>query len=163
PDSHAVIERLLALHGAGQLIALRGNHDDMMLNACMGGDVGMWLFCGGEATLHSYGIDPDYPRLDLVPDEHLAFLRDVSVPYYETDSHFFVHGSVIADVPLDQQPDHILYWEKVYTPTPHFSGKVMVCGHTRQESGRPLDWGHAVCIDTGAYMGDGWLTCLEVG
>ena len=37
----------------------------------------------------------------------------------------------------------------------------MVCGHTKQRSGRPRNWGHAVCIDTWVY-GDGWLTCLDV-
>ena len=36
----------------------------------------------------------------------------------------------------------------------------MICGHTPQTSGLPLDLGHAVCLDTHA-CGDGWLTCLE--
>ena len=51
-----------------------------------------------------------------------------------------------------------------YTKTrsvPHCSGKVVVCGHTQQRSGLPLNLGHAVCIDTWAY-GQGWLTCLDV-
>jgi serine/threonine protein phosphatase 1 len=38
----------------------------------------------------------------------------------------------------------------------------MVCGHTRQKSGRPLNLGTTVCIDTGIYEPDGWLTCLDV-
>jgi serine/threonine protein phosphatase 1 len=37
----------------------------------------------------------------------------------------------------------------------------MVCGHTQQRSGVPLNVGHAVCLDTWAY-GGGWLTCLDV-
>jgi serine/threonine protein phosphatase 1 len=37
----------------------------------------------------------------------------------------------------------------------------MVCGHTSQKSGVPLNVGHAVCIDTRVY-GKGWLTCLDV-
>jgi hypothetical protein len=37
----------------------------------------------------------------------------------------------------------------------------MICGHTAQKSGRPLNLAHAVCIDTFVY-GDGWLTCLNV-
>jgi serine/threonine protein phosphatase 1 len=36
----------------------------------------------------------------------------------------------------------------------------MICGHTRQTSGLPLDLGHAVCLDTHASSG-GWFTCLE--
>ncbi|HEY9796072.1 MAG TPA: hypothetical protein V6D30_10555, partial [Leptolyngbyaceae cyanobacterium] len=44
---------------------------------------------------------------------------------------------------------------------PHCSGKIMVCGHSSQKSGVPLNVGHAICIDTWVY-GKGWLTCLDV-
>lgn len=37
----------------------------------------------------------------------------------------------------------------------------MVCGHSSQKSGLPLNHGHAICIDTWA-CGQGWLTCLDV-
>ena len=37
----------------------------------------------------------------------------------------------------------------------------MICGHTRQLSGMPLDLGSAICIDTGVYDSEGWLTCLH--
>ena len=47
-------------------------------------------------------------------------------------------------------------------PPPHQSGKSMVCGHTSQPSGLPVNLGHAICIDTWVY-GDGWLTALDVG
>ncbi len=33
--------------------------------------------------------------------------------------------------------------------------------HTPQYNGLPLNWGHAVCLDTNAHDG-GWLTCLDV-
>jgi serine/threonine protein phosphatase 1 len=56
----------------------------------------------------------------------------------------------------------MLYWESFDNPPPHASGKIMICGHTSQKSGRPRGLGHAVCIDTWAY-GQGWLTCLDVG
>jgi serine/threonine protein phosphatase 1 len=57
----------------------------------------------------------------------------------------------------------MLYWQKLIPrwSAPHCSGKVMVCGHTAQKTGAPLDLGHAVCIDTYVY-GSGWLTCLDV-
>ena len=43
----------------------------------------------------------------------------------------------------------------------HESGKTLICGHTSQDSGLPVNLGHSICIDTAAYK-DGWLTCLEV-
>ena len=36
PDSRGVLDRLVALHDTGRLIALRGNHDVMMLEAAQG-------------------------------------------------------------------------------------------------------------------------------
>ncbi len=56
----------------------------------------------------------------------------------------------------------MLLWEKLYEPCVHISGKVMVCGHTRLAGGVPRNWGATVCIDTGAYDSEGWLTCLDV-
>ena len=38
PDSHGVLEQLIALHATGQLVSLRGNHDVMMLEARKGGE-----------------------------------------------------------------------------------------------------------------------------
>jgi serine/threonine protein phosphatase 1 len=55
-------------------------------------------------------------------------------------------------------------WEKLHGfigARAHDSGKIMVCGHTAQKSGIPLNLGFAVCIDTYCY-GGGWLTCLDV-
>ena len=83
--------------------------------------------------------------------------------YHKLDTHFFVHANVCADLPFAEQPDYMLYWERLDALVwrPHESGKIMICGHSVQRSGRPLVLDHAVCIDTGAYA-NGWLTCLEV-
>jgi serine/threonine protein phosphatase 1 len=162
PDSRGVIEQLLPLWHKGQLVALRGNHDAMMLGARGRYDaLQEWLCCGGRSTLASYGDSSADGRFDNVPPEHWQFLEEFCVDWYEIDTHFFVHGNVDPDAPLDDQPLYLLHWEAVHEVRPHCSGKVMVCGHTKQRSGLPRNWGHAVCIDTWVY-GDGWLTCLDV-
>ena len=163
PDSAGVLDRLIALFEKGRLIALRGNHDEMMLQARQGDDPRMWLACGGRATLESYGGPfPDVGDLEKVPERHWQFLERDCCDWYETHDHFFVHGSVAPDLPLAEQPTYLLYWEKLFEPVAHCSGKIMVCGHTKQHSGRPLNLGTTICIDTGAYDRDGWLTCLDV-
>lgn len=164
PDSNGVLDRLIELKGRCRLVALKGNHDLMMLNARA--DLAVfeeWLMCGGKQTLQSYRADPNWRRLlDAVPASHWRFLDDTCVPYHETDTHFFVHANAYPDMPLAEQPEHMLHWERLNNLTaPHESGKVMICGHTQQRSGKPLNLGHAICIDTWAY-GDGWLTCLDV-
>ncbi len=156
-ESPAVLDRLLALGESLHLVALRGNHDQMMLDAR--DDAGArqeWLQVGGAATLRSYG------SLDAVPPAHWHFLENGCVDYWECDTHFFVHGNVYPDIPLWEQPKYMLYWERFDRVAPHESGKIMVCGHTSQKSGLPRNLGFAVCLDTFAY-GGGWLSCLDVG
>jgi serine/threonine protein phosphatase 1 len=161
PNTREVLDFLIGLHEAGRLIALRGNHEQMMLAAYQLGEVWGWMSCGGRATLASYAAVPEVSDLADVPERHWRFLQDHLVDWYETDTHFFVHANALPDVPLAEQPAYALFWEKLETPAPHVSGKIMVCGHTPQLNGVPLNLGHTVCIDTNAYR-DGWLTCLDV-
>lgn len=178
PDSRGVLDRLIDLHSNGRLVALRGNHDVMMLEARERRNRG-WLACGGKEALLSYGVSEDAIKalvessgwfdddVDLdavlakVPARHWKFLGDDCLPYYETDTHIFVHANLYSDLPLEEQPDSMLYWEALVAPCVHVSGKTVICGHTRQRSGLPLNLDTTICIDTNVY-GDGWLTCLEV-
>ncbi len=159
PHSRGVLDLLIALWWQEQLVAIRGNHDDMMLEARHKHSArDNWLALGGDATLKSYGKKAS---LKNVPPEHWEFLERVCVNYYETPTHIFVHAGLWPDVPLDEQPEFVLFYERFVNPPPHQSGKIMICGHTNQKSGLPNNKGHAVCIDTRAY-GGGWLTCLHV-
>jgi serine/threonine protein phosphatase 1 len=162
PNSKGIIKRLIAWHDTGQLTALRGNHELMILNASTHRQAkSRWLSCGGDATLASYAKSGKAGKLGDVPDHHWHFLKNVCVDWCETQTHFFVHANVHPDLPLAAQPDQMLFWEKFGHPRPHCSGKMMVCGHTSQKTGVPLHVGHAICIDTRVY-GKGWLTCLDV-
>jgi serine/threonine protein phosphatase 1 len=170
PDSKGVIERLIRLHETGNLTALRGNHEVMMLQVrhstvlpkvIRHQQKSQWLGKGGNATLASYSQSGKAGKLTDVPEAHWNFIENICVDWYEIQTHFFVHANACPHLPLADQPDHMLFWEKFNNPPPHFSGKTMVCGHTSQKSGVPLDFGHAICIDTRVY-GKGWLTCLDV-
>ncbi len=162
PNSRGVIDWLIQKHATGQLKPLRGNHDIMMLEARSDIEkLTRFLHVGGEATLNSYRTaDASHGQLSDVPDEHWQFLEHQLLPFYETDHHFFVHGNAYPELPLSEQPDFMLFWEKFNDPPRHQSGKTMVCGHTSQKTGIPKFNDHAVCIDTWAF-GDGWLTCLD--
>lgn len=162
PDSCKVLDWLIAQDRKGHLVALRGNHEIMMLQARENQEAFKnWIQCGGDAALASYSPFGDNGRLVDVPDEHWQFLEEQTRAWFETSTHFFVHANALPDYPLEEQPDFMLYWESFNDPPPHKSGKIMVCGHTSQKSGMPRHIGHAVCIDTWA-CGDGWLTCLDV-
>ncbi len=166
PDSKGVLDRLLALGMHCRCLTLKGNHDLMMLAGREDLEhFSEWLKCGGKQTLASYQAKEDLGSFaEAIPPRHWRFLEDDCVPYHENGTHFFVHANVYPDLPLGEQPDYMLYWEKLESATwqPHESGKTMICGHSVQRSGRPLVLDHAICIDTWVY-GDGWLTCLDVG
>jgi serine/threonine protein phosphatase 1 len=158
-DSKGVIDQLLDLRRACNLIPLLGNHDSTMLAALEDkGAYRLFLEMGGVSTLQSYG---DSNRLDQVPPEHWDFLRSCR-RYYETDRHFFCHANYDPKVPLADQDVHHLLWLSLrdYVPGPHCSGKIAVLGHTPQSSD-VLDLWHLVCLDTGCCMG-GWLTAMDV-
>jgi serine/threonine protein phosphatase 1 len=164
PDSARVIERLIRFSTTHQLIPLRGNHEEMMMEARDSSEaLEFWESCGGRTALDSYADGGSGEALSLasVPDAHWAFLDDQCRDYYQTNDHFFVHGGVDATLPLDKQAPFILHWEKYPPPRPHISGKTMICGHTPQAGSIPGSLPHAICLDTGAGFG-GWLTCLEV-
>ena len=161
PDSHAVLDWLIAQQKKCELIALRGNHEEMMLAGREDPEHRQdWLHCGGRETLASYAPEGGQGKLMDIPDKHWEFLEQTQ-SWFELDKHFFVHANVHPELPLDEQPDYMLYWEPLFEPIAHVSGKTMICGHTRQKDGLPKNYGHTICIDTWVY-GPGWLTCLEV-
>ena len=163
PGSAAVLDYVINLAKTHNVIPLRGNHELMMLDSREKKSwLHSWLNYGGAETLASYSdsVNPEEPFADI-PEAHIDFLENRLLPHYECDTHFFVHANADADKPLDEQPDSSLYWRRYRDPQRHCSGKIMVCGHTIQESGEPANNGDAVCIDTWAY-GEGWLTCLDV-
>jgi len=161
PDSRGVLDILLELRQQRHLIPLLGNHDFMMLDARKSGEYSvLWLAVGGAQTLQSYSSNGWAGTLDDIPGAHWEFLESCLL-LHQTATHFFVHANVYADEPLEDQPEYMLLWEPLTQPRPHCSGKIMVCGHTKQQSGLPLNLGHTICLDTWVY-GEGWLTCLEL-
>ncbi|RYX83193.1 serine/threonine protein phosphatase [bacterium] len=156
PDSRGVIERLLELEREGEHIFLRGNHESWMMSGGINFSMFQsWLEVGGLETLASYGSQD----ISDIPESHWLFIERTRL-FYETDTHIFVHGAS-GQGPLETTGEHWLLWSRIYNIEPHPSGKRVICGHTSQKNGRPLDRGFAVCIDTHAYGGN-WLTALEV-
>ena len=159
PDSRGVIDLVLRLRESLDVVTLLGNHEEMMLGALEGrSPVGWWLRYGGREPLASYGPESD---LQDVPEEHTEFLRSL-LDYHEEPEFFFTHGNYVPGETLDQQPVEALRWTSLNDrrPGPHCSGKKAVVGHSSQKSGRVLDLGHLICIDTFCH-GGGRLTALD--
>ena len=110
PNSFAVLDWLIDYARNGQLIPLRGNHEILMLKARENEtELSSWLKYGGDATLKSYSPFSESGRLADVPDKHWDFLENQTKPWFEIDTHFFVHANAFASLPLAEQPDMMLY------------------------------------------------------
>jgi serine/threonine protein phosphatase 1 len=160
PDSRLVLDLLVDLQDQAKVVALLGNHEEMMLKVLAGElDHLIWLKHGGLSTLDSYNFNGD---LDFLPAEHVAFLHSM-VDFYEQDGYFFTHASYDPFLPLDEQPVTSLRWHSLRDgiPGPHMSGKTAIVGHTANTEGNCVDFGHLICIDTNCY-GGGFLTALDV-
>ena len=157
PDSRAVLERLLQLADEVNLIAIRGNHEEMLLQSQERGTPRMvWIGAGAKATLDSYG-----GGIETIPKRHIDFVTSMK-RYWQTDTHIFVHANVDPDVKMEDQVDAWLLWHALTgKEVRHCSGKTVVCGHSGLKNGRPAYTDGFVCIDTKAYAGE-WLTCLDV-
>lgn len=160
PDSQAVIELLVQLRQRTNVVAVMGNHEEMMLKVLAGElDYSVWLKHGGLSTLDSYQFSGD---LEFLPPAHADFFASL-VDYYEQDGFFFTHAAYDPFLPLDQQPPSELRWHSLRDgiPGPHLSGQTAVVGHTANHEGKCVDVGHLICIDTYCY-GGGYLTALDV-
>ena len=155
PRSKGVIDYLLNWKWDAKLITLKGNHEMIMEQATESKmHLEYWGEVGGAETLASYG-----GKLKMIPDEHWEFIEKAE-PFYETENFIFVHGGIAPYDKPEDQPLEDLAWLRFREAKAHFSGKTVICGHTVQRKGLPVDKGHSICIDTAACRG-GWLTCLD--
>lgn len=160
PHSRDVLEQLLDLESRCRLVTLLGNHEWLMLAARgLPGYYEMWMKYGGREALASYGPKA---TLDHVPEEHWRFLERCRL-FYATKTHLFVHASYDPSRTLETTSRTTLLWEFIGDPppSPHFSGRVAVVGHTPQPGGKVLQLPHLICLDTGCVKG-GVLSAMDV-
>jgi serine/threonine protein phosphatase 1 len=147
PDSKGVIDRLLpGAIGDFSLVALKGNHDAMMVEALRDrSKMAAWLDKGGDAALACYGGDPA-----AVPPSHIAWLDGLKLIH--VDAHrLYVHAGVDPQVPLDRQSATTLLWKRYAKGYPDGFGKFhVVHGHDNFPDG-PLLYGGRSNLDTLAW------------
>ena len=167
PDSAAVVRLLAAgpvLPGC-PMVCLRGNHEQLMLDALTGDRVavGNWLANGADATLRSWGTRADRPPPDwrAAMAAELPFLTALPL-HHQLDGYVFVHAGLRPGITLAQQDSHDMLWIRepflrwTGPVVPEAPGTGVVHGHTPTR--HPEVSGMRIGIDTGAVAG-GALTC----
>lgn len=166
PQSKEVVERIMTLDWPGwEIVALRGNHEQILLEFCVKAEVyRIWRDFGGAETLMSYGVRP--PRLDdpqefvrareeflqCIPPRHLEYLG--ALPYSHTvGDYYFAHAGVRPSVPLEEQtPDDLMWIRDDFLFSGRALDKTVVHGHS--PSTRPVVRPNRIGVDTGAYATD---------
>ncbi len=176
PKSAEVLDHLIARPPAGfSRICLRGNHDEAMLAALEDPRaVDTWIGWGIEATLASYGLSASQTaELDApgraaakqqllqayVPDEHIAFLRNLPV-MLTVPGYIFVHAGLRPGIEPAMQRDRDLMWIRgEFLDADHDFGAVVIHGHTPTDA--PFVSTHRIGIDTACFA-SGLLTAVRV-
>jgi serine/threonine protein phosphatase 1 len=160
PESRSVVERLIPLNRAGEIICLKGNHEALMvdaLNATKPGAFARWGANGGHETLASYGARDHPDPACVIPHDHVRWMT--TLPLTSADPHrIYVHAGFSPRKPLEDQSEETCLWirEKfLRAPGRDLPGHV-VHGHTPYWEGKPdpeapelLD--HRTNLDTAAF------------
>jgi len=173
PDSKGVIDYIRELRADGhQVHCLRGNHEQMVLEAEWGNDSWrMWLRNGGKATCRSFGTYDEW----YVPEEYVAWMSELPL-YLSTKGYLFVHAGLDGrkEKPLEDQ-ESLLWardWYK-HLRKEWLGGRIVVHGHTPKEkdyiieSINYVNYQPVINIDNGCFVpnrrGMGHLCALTLG
>lgn len=171
PDSYDVIETIIALEKQPDIsvISLKGNHEQLMLDACLKVDQHAWrcwLKNGGDDTLSSY----QQRNFTTPPVYHLDWLRARASMHWDKSAKLiFVHAGIDPHkFPLGD--DRIKLWTRARSffdttcwSSPELDGMRVVHGHTPTKNDKPeiSEDRRRINIDTGACYG-GPLTAVVI-
>lgn len=127
-DSKGVIDIILRFRNEGyHIYTLRGNHEQMMLDAANDKKaMNLWLGNGGKNTLKSFGIkSPD----DLLP-EYRSFINETEF-YLQKYNYIFVHAGLNFRKQNIFEDKQAMLWERDFFPQqPALEDRIMIHGHT---------------------------------
>lgn len=151
PNSKGVVTRLIERTSRGD-IALKGNHEDMLLSALSDRheDVRFAIDNGAYPTLVSYGIEPIDFR--LIPGEHIDWIRRLPL-FFDDGLRFYCHAGVDHTRPLDKQHETALLWRKDPVSPSADLPRLIVHGHIILPDPIPNVQENSVNLDTGCGAG----------
>lgn len=154
PNSYSVVKLIQHLqkeNGKDKVIAIRGNHEQMLID-----DNGDWDYNGKENTIISYKLN------NADHNEDKQWFR--SLPFYFKRNNFvFVHAGIDPDIPMSKQSKFDMLWTReFYYDDTDLS---VIFGHTPTiimfGTDKPIAYNKSFNIDTGCVYG-GKLTALII-
>lgn len=162
-DQAAELIRTLSYTEDPRLVILKGNHEQLMVEAYQGDAdaLDLWLRIGGRTTLQGFGISnncldstEDFELIDLLKNtidmKIIDWMNQLPTSWTAGD-YFFAHAGIRPGIPLDQQNERDLMWiRQQFLKSNADHGKVIVHGHSI-DPGLPRLGGNRIGLDTGAH------------
>lgn len=162
PDSKGVIDYVRDMGVDEEVVALMGNHEDMMVDAYEGRHTQDWTYQYGEITCPSFA----FGNIGDVDKEYIDWMA--ALPLYHWDGlRTFCHAGIyrpheyVVDIPamLKKQTKQALIWIRhEFLNDERMSGGFVVHGHTPFEGDRPQLHQNRLNLDTACCFG-GVLSC----
>lgn len=165
PKTKQVLDWCMEKDKRDNWIFLKGNHEDMLLDAVMKNTrFELWFYQGGQKTLESFLPHMTSPwavqPADYITKEYLAWLYARPLMYID-DEHIFVHAGLRPEVPLNEQRREDMLWIRdEFSNSEYDFGKTIIYGHTPHRE--PLVGYQKLGIDT-MHHDRGKLTAVELG
>ena len=128
PDSKGVIDYIMMMRLRGyDVVALKGNHEDMMLGAYSDRSlIQQWFYNGGLSTLNSFGLQ----EVRAVPGQYLSFLDSLE-HYVELEDFVIVHAGFNFKIDNPFEDKHAMLWIRNETiDISKIGNKRIIHGHT---------------------------------
>lgn len=156
PCSRETVDYIMELVQRNQAIALKGNHDQRLVDWVRSGDGAVTdklLAHGGLQTIHSYskttselskeGLEQARQEIGQHYEHHIEFLDSLPL-YHEDEQHIYVHAGLNPNYPnWREQPAYdFMYSKEAFHRSPPLPDKTVVFGHTRtvELHGSPEVW-----------------------
>lgn len=148
-DEALVVDYLINLHNKskGKVLLLKGNHEIMVETVLpLAEEQGMYAI--EQKSWWGRNGAGDKCKWSKTRRISLIEFCNVLPLYYQTETHFFVHAGIKQGIPIAQQREEDMFWNRSGNQK-RYNGKQLVVGHTPDEDVIIND--NKICVDTGAF------------
>lgn len=156
-NSKGVLDTILLLRESGfnNIICIRGNHEQMLLDSYLDENREyLWVKNGGDYTLQSFRVN----FANEIPKKYIELIE--SFPHFHViDKTLFVHAGLNFNVENPLEDLHSLLWIREINIEKMENSKYkdfeIIHGHTpttKAEILREFDNGKIKCLDNGVYL-----------
>jgi len=153
PESKGVIDTIISLREKGYHIhALRGNHEQMMMDSEQGEEsFEQWYINGGNTTLKSFEVD----TYTAMPEKYKQFFLNTKY-YISANDYIFVHAGLNFWRNNIYEDKDAMLWIRDFNPQQNVLGnKILIHGHTPKSLHYILNQkGNCINIDGGCVFND---------